>query len=75
MIVYLARLLRGEIIPPFVMYCVYEASRSSLLIEYTESMIIIMIKIVLCRRAHIMYGMSIHVNIGVYIHMQYFLVT
>ena len=26
-------------IPAFVMYCVYEESRSSLLIEYTDSMI------------------------------------
>ena len=34
MIVYLAR-----VIPAFVMYCVYGASRSSLLIESTDSMI------------------------------------
>ena len=35
MIVYLAR-----DIPAFVMYCVYGASRSSLLIESTDSMIL-----------------------------------
>ena len=35
MIVYLAR-----DIPAFVMYCIYGASRSSLLIESTDSMII-----------------------------------
>ena len=38
MIVYLARN-----IPPFVMYCVYEESGSSLLIESTDSKIIISI--------------------------------
>ena len=38
MIVYLAR-----DIPAFVMYCVYGKSRSSLLIESTDSMIIIII--------------------------------
>ena len=36
MIVYLA-----QDIPAFVMYCVYGASRSSLLIESTNSMIIV----------------------------------
>ena len=42
-------------IPAFVMYCVYGESRSSLLIESVDSMIIMIIIIIIIMRARVQY--------------------